>query len=81
MNPSHLELGTQAYNVRDMIAKRRSPILGRAGATNPQAKLSDEAVREIRALRGVVMQRELAARFGVTQQHVSAIQSGDERAH
>ena len=46
VNPAHLFLGTQADNVRDMIAKRR--ISDRRGAMNSSAKLDEEAVRVIR---------------------------------
>jgi hypothetical protein len=51
------------------------------GELNGQAKLTADAVREIRALRGSVAQREIAERFGVAQWTVSAIQLRQLWAH
>ena len=44
------------------------------GEHQPSAKLTDRDVRTIRALRGQVRQVDLAARFGVSQFIISAIQ-------
>jgi len=54
-----------------MVAKRRS----RWGESNPQAKLNDQAVREIRLLyeTGSFSQQELGGKFGVDQKVISAI--------
>jgi hypothetical protein len=46
------------------------------GERNASAKLTAAQIQEIRALKGQVFQRDIAARFGVTQQQVSRIQSG-----
>jgi hypothetical protein len=51
VRPTHLFLGTHADNFRDMVNKRRQSghLPPRyVGADHPIAKLSDEAVREIR---------------------------------
>jgi hypothetical protein len=45
VNPNHLREGTAADNSKDMAAKGRSPHLGER---SPQAKLTDQKVREIR---------------------------------
>lgn len=80
-NPDHLFLGTQLENMRDMLAKGRGKIYCNSGRTyNPgtalyesvprgerhsNAKLTEAAVREIRAayVRGAAP--ALAAKYGV----------------
>ena len=71
-NPRHLRLGTQADNVADMHARGRN---GQPkGETHSNAKLNDDAVREIRRLlAGGVRQREIAAAYGVAPQQISEI--------
>ncbi len=74
-NPRHLFLGTHAENQADMRAKGRSrgvpPGLLR-GERNPSAKLSDDAVRNLRAryAEGGITQRQLAAAYGISQRAV-----------
>ena len=46
VNPDHLFLGTQKYNMQDMVNKGRSAF----GERHSQRKLTDERVREIRRL-------------------------------
>ena len=75
VNVNHLFLGTHADNARDKIAKGRGtkpPIL--AGERNRQAKLTDEAVRLMRAAydAGETM-RSLSRRFGVSRPVVSGV--------
>lgn len=48
----------------------------RYGADNNKTKLTSEAVAEIRALRGLVSQRALAQRFGVSKTAVRYVQQG-----
>jgi hypothetical protein len=48
----------------------------RVGGYHPPARLDERVVQEIRAQRGHVPQRRLAARFGVSQTTVSRIQAG-----
>ena len=72
INPDHLFVGTQADNMRDMAAKKRQR--PRRGRQNPNAKLCEEAVRQIRAQRNEgLTYRAIAEFFGVTEQTVFAV--------
>lgn len=84
VNPGHLFLGTHRDNTQDALNKGRLDLTppsqrrnwkpGRpTGETNGSAKLTREAVAEIRSAyrAGGVLQRELAARYGVSQVAVS----------
>lgn len=69
--------------VRDAISKgrARAPSGPRLlGVSNPAARLSEEAVSEIRGATGV-SQQEIARRFGVSQSTVSAIKLGKVRRY
>jgi len=72
-NHAHLFLGTQLDNIADMNAKGRgaAPPIHR-GEANPKATLTDAQVAELRLLAagGNLKQRDLAARFGVSQSTV-----------
>ena len=73
-NPScgnifHLEIGTQAENVRDRVERGREG--DRSGGKNGNAKLSDRAVREIRASSLPI--KILAGQFGVSPGVVSKV--------
>jgi hypothetical protein len=72
-NPAHLWAGTKADNVADMIAKGRALRGTSHGELNGQAKLTQEAVREIRRLAPQVSQAELGRRFGVSHNAVGFI--------
>ena len=72
INPSHLDWKTPLENNADMIAHGTRAV----GEKNPRAKLRTEDVVKIRALRGLVTQRELAGRYGVSQAVVSKAQLG-----
>ena len=65
INPDHLFLGTQKENLKDMVEKGRSL----RGVKNSQAKLTENEVREIRALYalGSHSQRDLAKIYGIDQ--------------
>ena len=71
INPEHLFLGERAVNNSDMRAKNRHA----HGETSPSAKLTDAQVTEIREryAAGAVLQRELAAEFGVCCPTISMI--------
>ena len=49
-------------------------LITRRGTEQPNSKLTEDDVREIRRLRGEVSQNSLAERFGVSQQQVKQIQ-------
>jgi len=68
VNIAHLFLGTQLDNMRDMIAKGRQ---GHTGERHYAAKLTIEAVHEIRA--STESGRALAKRFGVPFQTISDV--------
>lgn len=77
VNPDHLCLGTLSDNSRDMVAKRRNPVLtdpGRhaRGSRDGQAKLTENAVQRIRALyaEGGITQAELASLFQISHTSV-----------
>ena len=67
INPKHLQLGTQADNVRDMV--RRGRQRGAVGEDNPARKLTDSKVRRIRRMyaTGNWTQSDLGRKFGVHQ--------------
>lgn len=82
VNPDHLFLGTQKDNMQDASRKRRCPMHMHPeshvrGEANPQSKLNAEVVAQIRAeyVKGV-NSPQLAARFGVSRDHVTEIAKG-----
>ena len=79
VNPAHLFLGTVTDNVRDSVGKGRWGTLHGEDAVN--AKLTEEAVREIRSLRGAVSQAVLASRYGVSRELVRDVQLGKKWKH
>lgn len=70
VNPDHLFVGTFDDNMADMVSKKRQA----HGERNGHAKLTAEQVRKIRTEVG--LQREIAARYGVTYSLVGMIRSG-----
>lgn len=82
-NPKHLFAGTAKENTHDARAKGRLVKWSgrRRGSKNPCAKLSEDDVREIRRLRGMVSHVELSKRFGVSLGNISGIQTGKNWPH
>lgn len=83
-NPAHLWLGTARANAHDMVDKGRST-KGRPvnqGAAHGGASLTDDDVAELRQLfaRGAKAHR-LAARFGISRQHVYKVANGESWGH
>lgn len=74
-NPQHLELGTHADNVRDMITRGRRKVSSAKGTRNSKAKLNDDLVREIRSIytSGNASTIKLARNYGVSQSLISQI--------
>lgn len=78
VNPKHLFLGTAADNSADMRAKGRSP----RGNRQPKAKLSPEAVLDIReSYRKGATHRALATRYGVSASQIGRVCAGVRWAH
>jgi hypothetical protein len=72
VNPEHLFLGTPTENAQDRKRKNRSA--KRTGAYNGRSRLTPEKVAEIRNLLSQgVMQKELVARYDVSQSTISHI--------
>ena len=73
VHPTHLELGTQADNVRDRDERGRRAATH--GVENGNSKLTDDDVQDIRAryAEGGVSLRALAKEYGVNFTHVSRI--------
>jgi hypothetical protein len=85
VNPSHLFLGTSSDNLRDCVAKgRHVPYRTTAhkGEGNPNAKLTVESVREIRAAakRGERLD-SIAARYGVSVGGIRHVVAGERWGH
>lgn len=73
INPDHLEIGTQADNVRDRDSRGRTA----TGERHPRAKLKWEQVREIRRRRATGEgQRALGREFGISHTVVQGIIAG-----
>ncbi len=75
VNPGHLFLGTHAENMRDMAKKGRAA----SGDVNGNTKLTDIEVAEIRTMAGKMLQREIAALYGVNKNHVGVLIRGEQR--
>jgi hypothetical protein len=84
INPDHFFLGTKAENNADRNAKSRTAkglaAIGdrepQTGARNPNAKLTDRQVSEIRDASGVT-HRELSKKYGVGANHIGKIRRGE----
>ena len=70
---THIEPVTRSENLR------RSPL--KKGEAHPRAKLTEEQVKEIRRLRGILGHRKTAAHFGVSPRAIRAIRSGKNWSH
>lgn len=67
VNPKHLRWATRSENELD---KRTH------GTQTTNAKLTEQQVDEIRSLKGIMPQADLAARYGVTRSNICKIQRG-----
>lgn len=75
VNPDHLFLGTLQENIADKVAKRRQA----KGTTIAQHKLTEDAVREIRAT--LRQTSALAEKYGVHRTLIQQIRSGKGWGH
>ena len=71
-NPTHLFLGSQSDNMRDMYDKNRQPC--KMGESNGNSKLTSSEVQGIKSLRenGTTL-RELSSIFGVCMSTISRV--------
>jgi hypothetical protein len=69
VNPNHIRWATIAENNQDTLSHGTKPI----GEAFAGAVLTEKQVKEIRALKGKMKQREIGERFGVGQSYVSLI--------
>lgn len=77
VNPHHLECGTVADNMRDMVERGRARTGDQRGANNGAAKLSAKDVERIREL--IAMGKtntSIATQYGVTHSMISRIRRG-----
>lgn len=63
----HLFLGTHLDNMHDRDRKGRGALPGFKGEQHGMAKLTEDAVRDIRSKRGIVDGNMLAAQYGVAR--------------
>lgn len=83
VHPAHLFRGDRAANNADKVAKGRQASGGcrMPGESNPNAKVTDAQVEQIRQLAASgKAQRAIGARFGISQSQVGRIVSGTRRA-
>lgn len=84
INIEHLEIGTVADNVRDMVSRGRNvsipPQIDQRGEANPRAVVTEEIVRAIRADE-ITPNTVLARQYGITHSNVSAIRLRKTWAH
>jgi hypothetical protein len=76
-NPAHMFHGDVKRNSQDMRERLRSL----RGTRNSNVKLTEAAVMQIRALRGLMSASRIANRFGITKAAVSKIQLGRTWKH
>lgn len=76
VRPSHLQSGSQKDNIADCISRNRFVY----GDRNGRAKLSDEAITQIRAsLSSGQSHRSIAKRYGVTHRVIGLVASGSRK--
>jgi len=78
VNPAHLFLGTNAENAADRNRKGRARGGANKGPAHPLSRLSVADIARIRVLAAsrIQPQRLIAAQYGISQGHVSAILNG-----
>lgn len=80
VNPEHLEIGTQADNVQDMLTRGRKTTV--RGSAHKVAKLNEADIPKIRLLLADgKSQREVARAFGVNQKLIWRIATGKSWRH
>jgi len=77
VNPDHLREGTAAENAEDARVRNRL----RRGSNHGMAKTTEEAVREIRSLGGLLSRRQLAIKFNLSRSEIAHILRGENWTH
>lgn len=77
----HLFLGTQKDNMEDKVSKDRQSHCGFKGEINPNCKLTDIEIAEIRQKyrNGEYFQWQLGIQYGISQVHIGRIVNGQTR--
>lgn len=75
VNPDHLFLGTNKDNYLDMVKKGRRWIT-KVGEEAGASKLTEDQVKEILSLKGVLSQSKIAKKFSVSQSNIWFIHNG-----
>ena len=73
VNPAHLLLGTQADNVRDMIARGRRVVTVKHGADHWNSSLTHEQIRYVCSFEGKT--KALAAELGVGEDTIKRVRA------
>ena len=86
VNPSHLFLGSQIDNLKDMTKKgrRRSGVCGDVrGEINGNSKLTEDAVREIRTryAKGGITKKQLSLEYGISAGALGKVISRERWTH
>lgn len=76
MNPNHLSWKTRTGNVHDAMDHGT----WKHGTMDPNAKLNEDDVRDIRRLAATMTRQEIADIYGVSQSHVTRIVNRDQWA-
>lgn len=71
IHPDHLRWATPLENMQDQWSHGTRM----KGQAVPQSKLAPDDVREIRALQGAMLQKDIAAKFGVSRSLIGHIHS------
>lgn len=76
-NPEHLREGDNLENMKDKVLANRQP----RGDTNGNSKLKTEQVLQIRQLKGVKSQKEIANMFNVQKACIAKIHRNEKWKH
>lgn len=78
LNPNHLITGTQKDNLQDMVQRGRAVDWAgrRKGNANPNAKLNQELVGQIKGMLDIVPRKLIAQEYGISYQNICAIATG-----
>lgn len=74
INPEHLEVGSQAENVKDMMDRGRNVFIPKNGETNPGSILTENDIRDIRADK-TTSNTDLAKKYGVSDVNIYYIRN------